>query len=508
MTTSLNATGRSTRMRALALALLAGATLMAGGNAFADDAALNATSQVQKDFKPIPSFAPLVHDVSPAVVSVTVHLRINRVSGQQAQGQPPGMAPFPFPFPFPIPQPQQPQAIEAKGSGFFISPKGYLVTNNHVVRNAKSVFVTLSDGQRLAATIVGRDPRTDLAVLKVNRDKPFPYLELGDSGAVSPGEWVVAIGNPFGLAETATAGIVSALGRDIGDGEYDSFIQIDAPINEGNSGGPLLNQRGQVIGVNTAILSPSGGSVGIGFAIPSNMVKTISSQLIKFGKVTRGFIGVSVQMITPAMAQAMGVKMIDGKPTGALIAAVEPNAPAAKAGIKPGDVITDVNGKPIDSPRKLALAISSIKPGDDAHVTYLRNGRENHTTIKVETMPGNPEAALMGQVPGSGAGVAQKPELGMSIGPLTNSDIAQLHLPESTQGAVIVHVAPNSPADAAGLQSGDVIIGVGSANTKNPAEVIDAIHKAEAAHAKAIALRVMRENQAIFVAVQLPQAKK
>jgi uncharacterized protein (TIGR00730 family) len=240
---------RPGQLAALTAVMLAGGTLAAISldSAFANDKAFDATSKVQKDFKPIPSFAPLVKDVSPAVVSVTVHLKVQQADNTQAQnGMPPGM---PFAFPFPFPQPQQPQAVEAKGSGFFISSDGYIVTNNHVVKNAKSVFVTLSDGSKLPAKIVGTDPSTDLAVLKVKRDKPFPYLQLGDSAKVVPGQWVIAIGNPFGLAETVTTGVVSALGRDIGDGQYDSFIQIDAPINEGNSGGPLLNQRGEVIGV-------------------------------------------------------------------------------------------------------------------------------------------------------------------------------------------------------------------------------------------------------------------
>lgn len=503
--TTPNAPRRSIRLRALTLALLGGTALGIAGlvSAHADDTSLNATASVQKDFKPINSFAPLVRDVKPAVVSVTVHLKLQQAAEHPGQG--PGAMPFPFPFPFP--QPQQPQAVEAKGSGFFISSSGYLVTNNHVVRHAKSIFVTLSDGEKLPATLVGHDKRTDLAVLKVTRAKPFPYLEFGDSAKVVPGQWVVAIGNPFGLAETATAGIVSALGRDIGDGEYDSFIQIDAPINEGNSGGPLLNQRGQVIGVNTAILSPTGGSVGIGFSIPSDMVKTITSELIKHGHITRGFIGVSVQPITQEMAQAMGVKTKDGVAPGALIAAVEPNSPADHAGIKPGDIVTDVDGHKVDSPRTLALAISTIKPGDRAHVTYLRNGAVKHTSVAVEKMPANLSMATIGGA-APNADHASKPELGLTIAPLTQNDRRQLDLPLATKGAVITSVKPDSPADEAGLRSGDLIIGVGSVETPNPNDVINAIQKAEHDHAKAIALRVMRGNQSLFVAVPLPAPKK
>ncbi|MDD2876175.1 MAG: Do family serine endopeptidase [Acidiphilium sp.] len=506
--TSFLARRRSQRIATFSAVLLAGTSLAIATlrPAFADDQSLNATAKVQQDFKPIPSFAPLVTIVKPAVVSVTVHLKVQTAAEQG----PPGM-PTPFPFPFPFAQPQQPQAVEAKGSGFFISPKGYLVTNNHVVKNAKSVFVTLSDGERLVAKVIGTDPSTDLAVLKVSRSKPFPYLEFGDSAKVTPGQWVIAIGNPFGLAETVTTGVVSALGRDIGDGEYDSFIQVDAPINEGNSGGPLLNQKGQVIGVNTAILTPTGGSVGIGFSIPSDMVKRITTELIKQGHITRGFIGVQVQMISPEMATAMGLKSHDGATDGALVAETVPNGPAAKAGLKPGDVITQVDGKAVTNPRDLALAISEIKPGDAAKVNYERDGQEKSTAITVEKMPSDAEAAFS-QGPSSNNPNAStnKPELGLTLAPLTESDRQQLNMPMSSQGAVVASVVPNSPADEAGLRSGDVVVGVGSTPVTNPDDAVAAIHKAEAQKAKAIALRVMRGNQAIFVAVPLPasDAKK
>src|SRR6516165_3215528 len=295
----------SPRAAALSLALL-GSTALVSLPAYAADPSLNASAAVAHNFAPVQDFSGLVKAVSPAVVSVDVHLKLSQTSDDQGdnggQGAPPGLPPgFPqipgLPFGFGGQQ-QPPQAVEAKGSGFIIDSSGIIVTNNHVVKDARTVSVTMSDGNSYPAKIIGTDPKTDLAVIKISAGHPLPYVELGDSAAVVPGEWVIAMGNPFGLDGTVTAGIVSALGRDIGDGPYDKFIQIDAPINEGNSGGPLFDQKGQVIGINTAILSPSGGSVGIGFAIPSNTIKRITAQLISSGKVVRGYLGVAAQEIS------------------------------------------------------------------------------------------------------------------------------------------------------------------------------------------------------------------
>jgi serine protease Do len=307
---------------------------------------LDTTAAVQHNFTPVGDFTNLVKNVTPAVVSIDVHLKLDQASdnvggddsgdggGDQQGAMPPGMPNIPgFPPGFPFGMqggPQQQQAVEAKGSGFIIASSGIIVTNNHVVKDAKTVSVTLSDGSTYPAKVIGTDPRTDLAVVKIDAGRPLPYVELGSSANVEPGEWVVALGNPFGLGGTVTAGIVSALGRDIGDGPYDKFIQIDAPINEGNSGGPLFDQHGEVIGINTAILSPTGGSVGIGFAIPSDMVKRVVDQLVASGKVVRGYLGVSAQQISPQMAQAMGLPNADPSNDGALVAAGLPRRPAAR----------------------------------------------------------------------------------------------------------------------------------------------------------------------------------
>src|SRR5271165_286095 len=328
------------RRATLAAVLLAGTAL--GGFA-AGHATLAAIAEAQPVNPPaaqplhqIPDFADLVKQVKPAVVSVTVKMAVAEASDEGPQ-----RVPFPFnQMPFGQMGPQRGHPSEARGSGFIIDANGTIVTNNHVVKDAKSVEITLSDGTSLTAKVIGRDPRTDIAVLRVDAGHELPYIQLGDSKDVAPGQWVVAMGNPFGLGGSVTAGIVSALGRDIGEGPYDQFIQIDAPINPGNSGGPLFTQDGKVLGMNTAIFSPSGGSVGIGFAIPSNTIKTVVAQLESSGHVTRGYLGVQAQPINATMAKAMGL----ADQSGALVADVQPDTPASRAGLRAGDVIRSVDG--------------------------------------------------------------------------------------------------------------------------------------------------------------------
>ncbi len=476
----------------------------------AADTSLDATQAVQQNFTPVPDFSGLVKKVMPAVVSVDVKLKVDQASdngddsdGSQPQnGMPPGFPQIPG-FPFGFGAPQQPQAVEAKGSGFIIDSNGTIVTNNHVVKGAKKVTVTLSDGDTFPAKIIGTDPKTDLAVLKIDAGKPLPYVDLGPSQDVEPGQWVVAMGNPFGLGNTVTTGIVSALGRDIGDGPYDRFIQTDAPINEGNSGGPLFNQKGEVIGVNTAILSPSGGSIGIGFAIPSDMIKRVVTQLISHGKVTRGFLGVSAQMISPQMAQAMKLPMGNPNADGALIAAVAPNSPAAKAGLKPGDVITAVNGQTVTDPGDLAADIANIDPSAKADITYLRGGAKQDVSVAVEEMPNNPDASFQQGGNGASPQAASQGALGVTLAPLTSDLRNQLNLPDDATGAVIVNVKPNSLADQAGLQQGDLLVGVGPTDVTTPDEAVAAINAARKSGAGAVALRIVRQGQALFVGITL-----
>ena len=473
---------------------------------------LDVTAAVQSSSKPLGDFTSLVKDVSPAVVSVDVHLRLEQTADDDGDDNSNSPAPgipsrpgFPPGFPFGMQGPTQaPQPVEAMGSGFIINASGIIVTNNHVVRDAKTVTVSLSDGKSYPAKVLGTDPRTDLAVLKINAGHPLPYLDFGNSASVEPGEWVVAMGNPFGLDGTVTAGIVSALGCDIGDGPYDRFIQIDAPINEGNSGGPLFDAQGQVIGVNTAIYSPSGGSVGIGFAIPSDLVKNVVDQLVSKGAVVRGYLGVSAQQISKQVAQAMQLPMADPANDGALVAAVVPDSPAAQAGLQPGDVITKVNGDSIKGPGDLSSDIAGISPGTSVNLGYVRAGKSETATVALQTLPANPNT--LDASAGAGAqssGNVGKLSLGLTLAPLTPEESSQLNLPGNARGAVIVDVKPDSPADQAGLQSGDLLVGVGTTAITGPDQAVSAIDAAEKAGASAVAVRVVRQGQPIFVGIGL-----
>jgi serine protease Do len=361
-----------------------------------------------------------------------------------------------------------------------------------VVKDAKSVSVTLDDGTQHTARVIGRDPRTDIAVLKIDAGHPLPYIQLGNSRDVKPGEWVVAMGNPFGLGGTVTAGIVSAVSRDIGEGPYDQFIQIDAPINQGNSGGPLFTQEGKVIGMNSAILSPSGGSIGIGFAIPSDMIRTVTAQLQQSGHVTRGYIGVEAQEVKGATARALHLS----DNSGALLAGLQGDGPAAHAGLQPGDVIQAVNGQKIANPRELALNVAGIKPGDDAHLTVLHDGQSKDVALKVGQMP-NEEIARNEQ-----GNARHGDQLGLALAPLSPDMRGQLDVPDGTRGAVVRGVQPGSPAEQAGLQPGDLIVGVGTHAVASPSDAVREIRSAMNGQDHAVALRVIRNGESVFVGIQ------
>jgi serine protease Do len=494
----------------LAAILLAGTALTGfavGNHGFAaePDPATNTTAataiQPQGPAQRLPDFSGLVKQVKPAVVSITSMLKPgaeeSEMGGGEQGGMPNGMQGLPPGLFGMVPQQQQPRVIEARGSGFIIDANGTVVTNNHVVRNARSVSVTLGDGTVLPAKIIGRDPRTDIAVLKIDAGHKLPFISLGNSADVEPGQWVIAMGNPFGLGGTVTAGIVSARGRDIGEGPYDNFIQIDAPINQGNSGGPLFTQDGKVIGINTAILSPTGGSVGIGFAIPSDTVRTVVAQLEDHGHVTRGFIGVAAQPVTADMSKALD---LGNAASGALVASVVADGPAAKAGVQPGDVIAAVNNDTVKDPRDLAVDVANVTPGSKATLKVIRNGKTESVDVAVGTLPGEQTADNASQPGDSG-----QPKIGVALAPLSPRLRNQLGLSEQSTGAVVAQVTPGSPADQAGLQPGDVLVGVGDKKVTNPSEAVAALHAATS-KGRPLALRIMRDGQASFVAIDLNHA--
>lgn len=437
----------------------------------------------------LPDFVDLVAKVKPAVVSITSRLQVNlEQSDEDASGG--RTLPFPFSqFPFNRALPRL-QTVVARGSGFVIAPDGTIITNNHVAEGAVSIMVTLDDGSQHPARVVGRDPRTDIVVLKIVPPHPLRYLEFGDSANVRAGEWVVVMGNPFGLGGTATVGIVSALGRDIGSAPYEQFIQVDAPINAGNSGGPLFTQDGEVIGMVSSILSPTGGSVGIGFAIPSNVLQTIVPRLEATGHIVRGFLGVQNQAVTPGLAALLHLP----DPSGALVASVEPGSPASRAGVAAGDVIRAVNGQPVGSPRELAQAISSIEPGHAVRLGIVRNGRDRNVDVTVATLP---EPAEQTSTP-----PAQLRETGLGLTLETPSPTLrrQLHMPKGYGGAVVTKVQPGSASDLAGIAPRDVIVRVGTASVDDATEAVRAIQQA-AQKGSAILLRVFRDGQVVFVAV-------
>jgi len=473
----------------LAAALL-GATALAGvavahAAATTPDVPVNATVP-QATHAALPDFADLVDHVRPAVVSITTQMRAEDVADEEDAPAMPGRG--------------RQRAIEARGSGFIIDADGTIVTNNHVVKGARTVMVTMSDGTELKARVIGRDARTDIAVLKVDAGRKLPFVSLGDSRAVRPGEWVVAMGNPFGLGGTVTAGIVSAQGRDIGSGPYDDYIQIDAPINQGNSGGPLFTQDGKVVGINSAILSPSGGSVGIGFAIPANMVRTVVADLEHDGKVTRGYLGIETQPVTAAMATAMHLPSTGNghDQNGALVAGVSPDSPADKAGVQAGDIVQAVDGTAVKTPRDLAVDVAGIKPGAKVALDVVRDGKTQSLTVAVAAMP-DTRTASRDASPSDGV------KVGLQLAPLSPQMRGQLDLPHGVQGAVVASVQSGSPAETAGIREGDVIVGVGDKKVSDPEQAAGAI-RAAAKDDKAVALRVMRDGHTAFVAVDLSQA--
>ena len=459
--------------------------------------AQNLSEKVQQLPQRPVGFADIVEKVKPAVISVRV--KIDRPSDSDSNDEdlpfPPG-SPFERFFKrFGMPNtPKGHNVITGQGSGFFISRDGYAVTNNHVVQGAENVQVTTDDSKIHNAKVIGTDPRTDLALIKVDGND-FPFVKLADN---SPrvGDWVLAVGNPFGLGGTVTAGIVSARGRDIGAGPYDDFIQIDAPVNKGNSGGPTFDVDGNVIGVNTAIFSPSGGSVGIAFAIPSDTVKSVVEQLRDKGSVTRGWIGVQIQTVTPDIADSMGLK----ETTGALVSEPQKDSPAAKAGIQSGDVITSVNEVPVHDPRELARKIGTMAPGTSVKLNVIHQGQSETLTLTLGTLPEQKEASASPEQNQREVPDGELPKLGLTLAPSGKVSGS------GADGVVVTAVNAGGVAAEHGFQIGDVILEVGGKTVSTPAEVRKSLADARSEGKHTILFRVKSGDGMKFVALPLGSA--
>jgi serine protease Do len=457
------------------------------------------------------SFADLVERVTPAVVNVSsVQADKPATTDMPMTGTPfdeffrrfggPGFPGFPGPDPQQPGQPFGPQQRDeavALGSGFIIDPSGYIVTNNHVVEDAESISVTLQDGTRLDAELVGTDAKTDLALLKVSSDKPLPHVELADSDKARVGDVVLAVGNPFGLGGTVTSGIISARSRNINSGPYDDFLQIDAAINRGNSGGPTFDIEGRVVGINTAIFSPSGGSVGIGFAIPSNLAKTVIAQLKEHGTVERGWIGVQIQAVTPDIAESLG----DAELKGALVAEVMPGGPASQAGLRPGDVITSVAGNPVHELRDVTRPIAMAKAGSSVDLGVLRQGRTRNIEVSLGRMPDEDQQVASAR---QDAGPASSDLLGLDLAQLDAQTRRQLGLPDEVKGLVVV--GSRDGANAGRVRPGDVITAVGAEAVETPAQLASKAQEALKEGRKALLVRVHRQGAEQFVALEIGQA--
>src|SRR5476651_449566 len=466
--------------------------------------AQNLTEQAKKVAAPV-GFADIVEKVKPAVISVRVKLdggsQTTGLSGENMENIPPGLQEFFRRFGMPdgqngpqgMPRGPRHNTITGQGSGFFISGDGYAVTNNHVVEKAESVQVTTDDGKIHDAKVIGVDPRSDLALIKVEGGS-FPYIKLSDK---SPriGDWVIAVGNPFGLGGTVTAGIVSARGRDIGAGAYDDFIQIDAPVNKGNSGGPTFDTEGNVIGVNTAIFSPSGGSVGIAFAIPSDTVKTVIAQLKDHGSVTRGWIGVQIQPVTQEIADSLGLK----KPEGALVAEPQANGPAAKAGIEAGDVITAVNGDQVKDARDLAKKIGSLPPKATVKLAVVHKGSEKTVNLTLGELP-NAKEARANPSEGSDNGAADMGKLGLTLAPAARVAGA------GSEGVVVTGVDSSGVAADRGFSTGDVILEIAGKSVSTPTDVRNVVAGARTEGKHSVLVRVKSGGNTRFVALPVSQS--
>ncbi len=466
------------------------------------------------------SFADLVEKLSPAVVNISTTQKIK--TGRGLMGMPFSQLPDDPEFePFrefferfggSNGMGQQEQDVQSLGSGFIIEANGFIITNNHVVDGAEEITVTLPDNGKYKAKIVGRDKKTDLALLKVDAKKDLPFVPLGDSDAMRVGDWVIAIGNPFGLGGSVTQGIISARQRSINSGPFDDFLQTDASINRGNSGGPLFNTKGEVIGINSAIFSPSmgGGSVGIGFAIPTSLAKPIIAQLKEFGRAHRGWLGVKIQEVSEEIADSVGL----AKPMGALVLEVAKDSPADKAGIVAGDIITNFDGKEITEMRHLPRIVAETKGGKTVSVTYWHKNASKTGQITVKELDEKTEKAQDGEDNGKdgdsedgnadGGGAL----LGMDVSPLTPQLRARMRLDEKKNGLVVLGVKFGSEAAKRGLRRGDLIVDVNNETVKSVADLKAVFDKARKSGRKFALVKISRKNEEAFVTLPLDENKK
>lgn len=491
----------TTAVLGLAAAMVASGVPARVHSAYADAVKVQAPQE--------PGFADVVEAVSPAVVSVRVKSDIRPVSSDGFNFQAPGLDNLPDDHPMkrffrdfgqgnPFgdrfsergdqdrPQMRQPRPRPvSQGSGFFISDDGIVVTNNHVVENGKEFTVIMNDGTELDAELIGKDARTDLAVLKVDSDRTFTYVQFDQDDKTRIGDWVVAVGNPFGLGGTVTAGIISARGRDIGAGPYDDFIQVDAAVNRGNSGGPTFNLEGEVIGVNTAIFSPSGGNVGIAFAIPASLANEVVSELLDSGSVERGWLGVQIQPVTDDIAESLGLS----EAKGALITEPQDDSPAREAGMKSGDVVTAVNGELVESPRDLARKIARINPGEEADITVWRDGDSRALSVEIGTLKEPKRVAA-----DTGNKMTDKGEyledFGLTVRPADDG-----------KGLLITEVEPDSIAAERGMRGGDIITAVNNTDVQSAKDLAEAVKSASDAGRKAVLFQLTNQDSSRFVAL-------
>jgi len=444
--------------------------VMIGVSAMPPVGASTASAQTRPE-----SFADLAEALSPAVVNISTSQTVDRPN---APNIPEGPFEDLFRDFFERGQPRGPRQVQSLGSGFVISEDGYVVTNNHVIEDADEIAVNFADGASLDATLIGSDPKTDIALLKLEPEAPLQFVSFGDSETSRVGDWVLAIGNPFGLGGSVSAGIISARNRDINAGPYDDFIQTDAAINRGNSGGPLFNLQGEVIGVNTAIISPTGGSIGIGFAVPSELAANVVDQLREFGETRRGWLGVKIQTVTDEIAEALELDSTSG----ALVASVTRDGPAEQAGIEAGDLILRFDGKEVVSMRDLPRMVADTPVGKAVRVVVLRKGKTQTVKVTLGRLESQDGAQLASVSPDAGGEeeLGEIAEAGLVLGPLSGEARQRFSIPDDVTGVVVAEVAPDGPAARKGLAPGQVIVEVGQEPVATPAEVLARVEDARA----------------------------